>query len=86
MADKRDLQRWVLEALRRLGGRGTVLDVGKDIWVRHEADLRASGDLLYTWQYDYRWAATALRNSGKVKAAAASPTGVWELTEGYKGS
>jgi len=61
MATKYDLQRWVEEALTSLGGSGTVVEVAREIWLRHEPDLRSSGDLFYTWQYDMRWAAQALR-------------------------
>jgi hypothetical protein len=78
--DKKILQQWVVDALRRAGGRATVLEVGKDIWTHHEQDLRTGGDLLFTWQYDYRWAATALRKAGKLKQEEDSPRGVWELT------
>lgn len=80
MATKHDLQEWVQDALRAGGGRATLIDVAKHIWKHHEADLAASGDLLYTWQYDMRWAATILRNQGLMKPAKQSPSGVWELT------
>ena len=58
---------WVLEAVSALGGSGHVADVAREIWKRHEMDLGAAGDLFYTWQYDMRWAAQQLRNSGKLK-------------------
>jgi hypothetical protein len=64
MATRADLTDWVHEALRELGGQGSQLDVAKVVWRRHEPDLRASGDLFYTWQYDIRWAATRLRKRG----------------------
>lgn len=53
--------------VRELGGRGTVTDVCRVIWRRHEPELRASGDLFYTWQYDVRWAAQRLRNEGVLR-------------------
>jgi len=56
MAVKADLQNWILEALEALGP-STVAEVAKCVWDMHEADLRASGDLFYTWQYDMRWQA-----------------------------
>jgi hypothetical protein len=61
------LMDWILEALRTLDGQGSVLDVSKQIWKRHEHDLRSAGDLFYTWQYDIRWAAKRLRDLGKLK-------------------
>lgn len=81
MATKQDLQDWVVEALRTNGGRATLVEVAKHIWKSHERDLRSSGDLFYTWQYDMRWAANGLRRRNIMKAAEVSPNGVWELAE-----
>jgi hypothetical protein len=80
VATKYDLQTWVEEALTSLGGSGTVVEVARAIWERHEADLRDSGDLFYTWQYDMRWAAQALRDTGRALPASATRRGRWELT------
>ena len=79
MATKYDLQSWVTEALETLGGAGTVVEVAREIWQRHEGDLRASGDLFYTWQYDMRWAAQVLRDTGQARPASATRRGRWEL-------
>ena len=65
MASKQDLAIWVEEALTELGGQGNVVEVAQVIWRRHELDLRGSGDLFYTWQYDMRWAADKMRKEGK---------------------
>lgn len=54
MANKKDLRKWILEALRDMGGKASLLDICKYVWENHESDLRASGDLFYTWQYDIR--------------------------------
>ena len=67
MATKADLKSWVIEAPEEQGGASTLVDVAKHIWKNREADLKASGDFFYTWQYDMRWAATALRNEGKMR-------------------
>ena len=67
MATKADLQEWVLEALRALGGEGHLARVAEHIWLNHEKDLRASGDLFFTWQYDMRWAAQNLQNAGRLR-------------------
>lgn len=61
MATRHDLDSWVREALDVLGGRGTVVAVARIVWQRHEDELKSSGDLFYTWQYDMRWAANRLR-------------------------
>jgi hypothetical protein len=77
---KEGLADWVVDVLRRGGGRATLIEVSRDIWEAHESDLRDSGDLFYTWQYDVRWAATHLRERGIMRASDESPRGVWELT------
>jgi hypothetical protein len=72
---------FVVEALRSLGGSGSVLEVTKRVWQVHEHDLRASGDLFYTWQYDVRWAAQYLRNNGYMKTVDGDRRAPWQLTE-----
>jgi hypothetical protein len=57
----------------------SVVEVSRRIWQAHETDIRTSGDLLFTWQYDVRWAAHTLRRDGVLKPADESPRGVWEL-------
>ncbi len=79
MATKHDLTDWVVDALKHLGGRGTIVDVARHIWTHHESDLRASGDLFFRWQYDMRWSANELRRRNVMKAAEVSPIGIWEL-------
>jgi hypothetical protein len=80
MATKQDLMPWVIEALEELRGKGTVVQVCKVVWRRHELDLRNSGDLFYTWQYDIRWAAQKLRDGGRLKPMGERRPGrPWEL-------
>ncbi|WP_458791647.1 hypothetical protein [Yoonia sp. MH D7] len=76
MADKSDLQEWVIDGLKANGGEVHLSKVAKYIWDNHEADLRASGDLFYTWQYDMRWAAQNLQKVGKLKKLSKT----WRLT------
>lgn len=64
MVDRSVLRDWLIEALSSLGGSASVLDVSKEVWRSHRGDIERSGDLFYTWQYDLRWAATALRKEG----------------------
>lgn len=80
MATKSDLVDWLYEALHASGGGGRIPDLCKHVWTAHEDDLRQSGDLFYTWQYDIRWAAYQLRKSGKMKHSNLSPQGIWELS------
>lgn len=76
---KDDLPELLEATLTKLGGSGTILEVCKTFWADNESELRNSGDLFYTWQYDIRWAATTLRKTGIMKDASISDSGVWEL-------
>lgn len=80
MASREDLEVWVYEAICRHGGEASLLDVARDIWQQHEGDLRASGSLFYSWQYDMRWAAQRLRDKGRLMRADLAPRGVWAVT------
>ncbi|WP_114189217.1 hypothetical protein [Microvirga aerophila] len=73
---KSDLQQSILDILKDLRGRAHLIDVAREIWSRHEADLRLN-DLFYTWQYDMRWAAQRLVDEGKLTKI--GHTGIWEL-------
>ena len=79
MSNKHDLVQWLFEALKAHNGSSRIVPLFKHIWENHENELRKAGDLFYTWQYDARWAATKLRNEGKMKSATISPKGIWEL-------
>jgi len=78
---KADLRDWLLLALRAHGGKASIVQICRHIWQHHEEDLRRSGDLFFTWQYDVRWAATQLRNEGVLRARDLSARGLWELDD-----
>lgn len=81
MATRHDLGEWILAALRDLGGSAEIIAICRWVWNHKEQELRASGNLFFTWQYDIRWAATRLRRAGRLRPVGASPAGVWELSE-----
>ena len=70
---------WLVEALRKRGGTASVIEVSEDVWTNHQEEIQATPDLLYTWQYDLRWAATQLRANGLLKDSRDSARGRWEL-------
>ena len=76
---KERLGAWIVQALQDYGGSAALVDVCRHVWQHHEADLAASGDLFFTWQYDIRWAATQLRTFGTLRPPSKSQRGVWEL-------
>ena len=57
----------------------TIIEISKLIWKQYKLNLLVSGDLFYTWQYDFRWAATELRKRGVMKSNQESKKGFWEL-------
>jgi hypothetical protein len=79
MLTKQDLPKLVLDALHQLGGSGTVVEVARQVWQDHETELRESGDLFYTWQYDLRWAAQHLRNEGQLAPTSRGAASRWAL-------
>ena len=79
MVTKGDLVDWVVEALKSAGNSGSLLYVAKHIWANHEQELKTSGNLFYTWQYDMRWAATELRRRGVMVSAEEDRRGKWTL-------
>ena len=75
-----DLPKIVKDILEKMPGqRAHLSDVAEAIWKEYGDHLQESGKLLYTWQYDVRWAATKLRKLGIMRAAEDSPRGIWEL-------
>lgn len=79
MITREDLKPFILDALRVHGGKARVVQVCKYIWDTYEMKIRQSGNLLYTWQYDVRWAAQKLRNAGVLKPMYGSKTKPWEI-------
>jgi hypothetical protein len=79
VATKNDLERWILEVLTARGGTAHHVRVAEAIWDEHRTDLEASGDLLFTWQYDLRWAAQRLRDSGRLEEVQGRGDGIWRL-------
>lgn len=74
-----DLLDLVCVALRQHGGSAHLIQVAKHIWDHHEAELRESGSLFFTWQYDMRWAAMKLRKRGVLQPTDDEFKGVWRL-------
>lgn len=77
--DRSIMGEWIVDALKDLGGLGTILAVNEHIWQHHEAELKASGDFFFKWQYEVRWAAAMLRKNGALVKGKTSRRGVWEL-------
>jgi len=72
---------WIIDCLKSRGGGGWPKDVAKYVWENHESEIKLSGDILYTWQYDLRWAAQKLRDNGSLKAVGGRNDLPWEIAE-----
>lgn len=79
MARSEILEPWIVEALEAMGGSATVVQVSEHVWRSHEQDLRACGDLFFTWQYDIRWAAQTLRDQGILSSLDGKRNVPWRL-------
>lgn len=79
MVDKAELKDWVVEALQAHNGEAHHIQVAKYVWENYESRLKESGNRLFTWQYDLRWAAQDLRNTGVCKPDSETRRGVWAL-------
>jgi len=75
---KQKLSEIIIECLKKNNGKATILEVSKYIWDNYEKDLRESGRIFYTWQYDMRWEATKLRKKKILKNNEKDKS--WELT------
>lgn len=80
MATKEVLKQWVIEAVAAHNGEATIAQICKYVWENHEPDLQVSGNLLYTWGYDIRWAGQRLRDNGYLQPSKACKRGVWVIT------
>ena len=76
MATNDHLKIWIIQALNALGP-AQVPRIAQHIWENHEAELRVSGDLFYTWQYAMRWAGQVLQQEGKLTKN--GPNRTWVL-------
>jgi hypothetical protein len=80
MSKQETLVPWVYKAVKDAGGEASIIEVAKYIWKRHQRDLEKS-DLLYTWQYDMRWAAQKLRDEKKFISTASQSNRKWVIAK-----
>jgi len=61
MKDKDFLCKCIHECLKKHNGSASILEIAKYLDKNHIKDFKDRGNLYYSWQYDFRWAATHLR-------------------------
>lgn len=67
MVTREDIKQWIILCLQEGNGSAWPREFSKYSWNNYESELKAYGDVLYTWQYDIRWAAQQLRYNGILK-------------------
>ena len=77
--NKHDLQNIIVNILKNNNNKGDIIYISKCIWKDYSESLKISGDIFYTWQYDFRWAATELRKKNIIKKSKDCKKGIWEL-------
>ena len=73
------LKDWIVDAVRENRGSATYVEMNRYIWSNHENELRDSGDMFFTWQFDVRWAYKELVLSGILTRKRQGRYSVWSL-------
>ena len=86
--DKKVLREYIIQALKRLGGRAKVSNVIEDMGRQLDGQL-LPGDLEwrestgeYAWQNNAKWERYKMTQDGTLRSD--SPRGFWELGEGQQ--
>ena len=58
---RQDFKPWILEALDAHDGRAEIFQVSRFIWDNYHHKISKDKKMLYTWQYEIRWAALSLK-------------------------
>ncbi|HCN33026.1 MAG TPA: hypothetical protein DIS83_07785, partial [Rhodobiaceae bacterium] len=65
--DKQLMSEWIIEALKKHGGKAKERDLKKYIWDNYKSKIETSEFLLYNWQEVYRWTISQLRRNSSIK-------------------
>jgi hypothetical protein len=76
---KEELPELLYLLLIEMGGKAKLIDIFKAFYSKYESQLKKSGDLYYTWNYEIRWAATKLRKENRMVNAKEQKKGIWEI-------
>lgn len=71
-----DFKLLILAALKEYKGQAKIHQVCEHVWTHNSSQIMESKQVLYTWQYDIRWAANKLRRENKIVS---EPRGYWKL-------
>jgi hypothetical protein len=79
LLNSKDIERLLVEAIKKLGPKATFVNINKYVWDNYENDLRNSGDLFYVWHHTMASARTKLNSSGRGGFVKQNGTTVWEI-------
>ena len=63
---REDFKPWIMEALNAHDGKAEIFQVSRFIWDNYQHRISLDKKILYTWQYEIRWAALGLRDDGLI--------------------
>jgi len=72
---RNDFMPLIMAALIANGGSLKISEVCEYVWTHNNQKIMLS-QVLYTWQYDIRWAANELRRQNFIKS---EPRGYWTI-------
>lgn len=73
---RHDFKPWIMEALDSNGGRAGIFQIARFIWDNYHHKISRDKKILYTWQYEMRWAAQSLKDDGLIELGKFK-RGVW---------
>jgi hypothetical protein len=66
----------IIAALNQLGGSARIFEVCRHVYQNNTVRITQDPRVLFTWQYDIRWAAQSLRDQNVITS---TPHGFWTL-------
>lgn len=75
---REELKPMIVKALEAHNGRAAIYKVSEFIWEKYSSKILDDKRMLYTWQYEMRWAAMALQKDGLIELGKFKK-GVWSL-------
>jgi hypothetical protein len=77
--NRHTMKAWVVEALEKLGGSASFLDICKVVWDAHRKEIEQAGDAFFDWNFEIRWSVVLLRKEKVLKPAEKQNRGIWTL-------
>jgi hypothetical protein len=76
---RKEFSPWVIAALENHSGTANIFQISKYVWDNYHHIISQDSKMLYTWQYELRWAIQNLKKELKIQHKEKSIRGTWEL-------